>query len=53
MVSAIGPEAPRIKYPNRSGLGMRGNKQRLMKDVTPLPRIEDLWEGLGMPGYAS
>src|SRR3990170_3286659 len=35
MVSAIGPEAPRIKYPNRSGLGTRGNEQRLTKDVTP------------------
>ena len=53
MVSAIGPKAPRIKYPNRSGLGTRGNKQRLMKDVTPLPHLEDLRQGLGMPGHAS
>ena len=53
MVSAIRPEAPRIKYPNRSGLGTRGNKQRLTKDVTPLPRLEDLRQGLGMPGHAS
>ena len=49
MVSAIRPEAPQIKYPNRSGLGTRGNKQRLTKDVTPLPRLEDLRQGLGMP----
>ena len=53
MVSAIRPEAPRIKYPNRSGLGTRGNKQRLTKDVTPLPRLEDLRQGLGMPVHAS
>ena len=53
MVSAIRPEAPRIKYPNRSGLGTRGNKQRLTKDVTPLPRLEDLRQGLGMPGHTS
>ena len=53
MVSAIRPEAPRIKYPNRSGLGTRGNKQRLTKDVTPLPRLEDLRQGLRMPGHAS
>ena len=53
MVSAIRPEAPRIKYPNRSGLGTRGNKQRLTKDVTPLPRLEYLRQGLRMPGHAS
>ena len=52
MVSAIRPEAPRIKYPNRSGLGTRGNKQRLTKDVTPLPRLEDLRQGLRMPDHA-
>ena len=53
MVSAIRPEAPRIKYPNRSGLGTRGNKQRLTKDVTPSPRLEYLRQGLRMPGHAS
>ena len=53
MVSAIRPEAPRIKYPNRSGLGTRSNKQRLTKDVTPLPHLEDLRQGLGMPGHTS
>ena len=50
MVSAIRPEAPRIKYTNHSGLGTRGNKQRLTKDVTLLPHLEDLLQGLRMPG---
>ena len=49
MVSAIRPKAPRIKYPNRSGLGARGNEQRLTIDVTPLPRLEYLRQGLRMP----
>ena len=50
MISAIRLEAPQIKYLNRSGLGTRGNKQRLTKDVTPLPCLEDFRQGLGMPG---
>src|SRR3990170_326772 len=36
-----------------SGLGARGNEQRLTIDVTPLPRLEDLRQGLRMPGHAS
>jgi hypothetical protein len=29
------------------------NEQRLTKDVTPSPRLEDLLQGLRMPGRAS
>src|SRR3989337_1941111 len=36
-----------------SGLGACGNEQRLTIDVTPSPRLEDLRQGLGMPGHAS
>ena len=53
MVSAIRPEAPQIKYPNRSGLGTRGNEQRLTIDVTPSTRLKYLRQGLRMPGHAS
>ena len=34
-------------------LGARGNEQRLTIGVTPSPRLEDLQQGLGMPGHAS
>src|SRR3990170_7322117 len=36
-----------------SGLGARGNEQRLTIDVTPSPRLEDLRQGLRMLGHAS
>ena len=52
MVSAIRPEAPWIKYPNRSGLGARGYEQRPTIYVTPLPRLEDLRQGLRIPDHA-
>ena len=53
MVSAIRPEAPRIKYSNQTGLRARGNEQRLTIDVTPLPHLEDLRQGLIMPDHAT
>src|SRR3989337_2009403 len=40
MVSAIRPEAPQMKCPNHSGLGARGNEQRLTINVTPSPHLE-------------
>ena len=36
-----------------SELGARGNEQRLTIDVTTLPRLLDLRQGLRMPGRAT
>src|SRR3990170_3196436 len=53
MVSAIGPEAHSNQISKSLVPWACGNEQRLMIDVTPSPRLEDLRQGPRMPGHAS
>src|SRR3989337_3857553 len=52
MVSAIGPESHSDQIAKSLVHWGCGNEQRLTIDVTPSPRLEDLWQGLRMPGHA-
>src|SRR3990170_7194145 len=53
MVSAIGPEAHSNQISKPLVPWACGNEQRLTKDVTPSPRLEDLRQRPRMPGHAS
>src|SRR3990170_8094053 len=53
MVSAIGPEAHSNQISKPLVPWACGNEQRLTKDVTPSPCLEDLRQRPRMPGHAS
>jgi hypothetical protein len=53
MVSAIGPKAHSDQISKSLVFWWCANEQRLTIDVTPSPRLEDLRQGLRMPGHAS